>query len=128
MYAERKAHALVAAICPPELRPVKKNKKTPPPDLPEGHSKQMQDNVAIFLELLGVTPLRSTVNKISSRVANSNMPGECSVPQLLLSGKWMQDAGFKEYGHVRIITIRGMLIIIPGVPPPVQLPGALKKL
>ena len=87
----------------------------------------MQENVAIFLELLGVTPLRDTIKTVYTRVANYNMPGECCVPQLLLFGKWMQDAGFKEHAHARIITIRGLLIIIPGVPPPVQLPGASKQ-
>lgn len=127
MYAERKARLHAAAICPIGCLPAKKNKKTPPPDLPEGHSTQMQENVAIFMELLGATPLRDTVNKVHEHIANYNMPGQCHVPRLHLYGKWMQDAGFKEQGHVRIITIRGLLIIIPGVPPPVQLPGASKQ-
>ena len=127
MYAERKARTSNAGMYPAGYFPSKKNKKTPPPDLPEGHSQQMQENIAIFLELLGATPLRDTVNKVHEHTANYNMPGQCHVPRLHLYGKWMQDAGFKEHTHARIITIRGMLIIIPGVPPPVQLPGASKQ-
>lgn len=127
MYTERKARMHVAAICPVQFTPVKINKKAPPPDLPEGYSQQMQENIALFMKLLGVTPLRDTVNKVHEHTANYNMPGQCHVPRLHLYGKWMQDAGFKEHTHARIITIRGMLIIIPGVQPPVQLPGASKQ-
>lgn len=123
MYAERKARSFAAAIWPAQFIPLKSNKKAPPPDLPEGHSEQMQENISKFLQLLGVTPLRDAVNKVHEHIANYNMPGQCSVPRLHLYGKWMQDAGFKEETYVRIITIRGMLIIIPGVHPPVQLPG-----
>ncbi len=127
MHTERKARSFAAAIWPAQFPPLKSNKKAPPPDLPEGHSGQMQENISLFLQLLDVTPLRDTVNKVHEHIANYNMPGQCKVPRLHLYGKWMQAAGFKEETYARIITIRGMLIIIPGVPPPVQLPGVSQQ-
>ncbi|WP_315822914.1 hypothetical protein [Paraflavitalea speifideaquila] len=58
------------------------------------------------------------MRKVGLTVANYNRPGQCYIPYLRFFGKWMHDAGFVEDTYAKFISIKGMLIIIPGAPPP----------
>lgn len=58
----------------------------------------------------------SKVNKIQCQ-RRVNKYGKCkSVPEIILAGNWLEQAGFQINKPIRIITLQGLLLVCPEEP------------
>lgn len=89
---------------------------------------QMLALIQRFMQEKEIPLQRESYIKLNSMTINSNGPGRKSVPWLSLSGVWLQNAGFKEYEHAKTIALNGMLIVIPGIAPPMVTPNDVRRL
>lgn len=79
---------------------------------------QIQEFVHRFMNHIGLPPQRESYIKLNAMPANSKRSSPKSVPWLSLRGIWLQKAGFTEYQYAKTIAFKGMLIVIPGINPP----------
>jgi hypothetical protein len=119
MTQKRKAAMLLAEACPhaqvtqspPLLLPVAAEPLYSPPQILELVNRFMQEK--------GLTLQRQNHIKLNSIPANGIKDPQKSVPWLSLRGAWLQKAGFAQYEYAKTIACQGMLIVIPGINPPV---------
>lgn len=80
---------------------------------------QILEFVNRFMNQIGLPPQRESFIKLNAMSTNSKRSPQKSVPWLSLRGTWLQKAGFVEYKYAQTIAFKGLLIVIPGINPPV---------
>ncbi|AXY73368.1 hypothetical protein D3H65_04965 [Paraflavitalea soli] len=89
---------------------------------------QILELVQRFMLEKGLPPQRESFIKLNGVPTKSKISPRRSVPWLSLRGAWLQNAGLAPNGYAKTIAFNGMLIVIPGLHPPVVNDNDLRHL